>query len=74
MSLARVAVFLIGVIAIECDLADKNNELVINYLQKYGYLDNETRTFSSATEQQVFRRAIELFQEYYELPGRVRAI
>ncbi|XP_071650773.1 collagenase 3-like [Temnothorax longispinosus] len=70
MSLARVISFaIIIVVAVNCE--SNQNETVISYLQKYGYLDNNNaaQRFSSYNTTQELHQAISLFQEFYRLPG-----
>ncbi|XP_011859313.1 PREDICTED: stromelysin-2-like, partial [Vollenhovia emeryi] len=65
-----VATMLICVyIVAECKVINENNEVAIQYLQKYGFLNEKMDTFATSEDQLVLRHAINLFQEYYRLPG-----
>ncbi|XP_071581758.1 collagenase 3-like [Temnothorax nylanderi] len=72
MSLARVITCAI-IIVVGVNCKSNQNESVISYLQKYGYLDNNNngaqRFLSSYNTTQELHRAILLFQEFYRLPG-----
>ncbi|XP_011858203.1 PREDICTED: matrix metalloproteinase-24-like [Vollenhovia emeryi] len=46
----------------------KNNEMVIRYLQRYGYLNEKFDKFANSEDTLVLQHAISLFQEYYKLP------
>ncbi|XP_011883627.1 PREDICTED: matrilysin-like, partial [Vollenhovia emeryi] len=64
-----VATMLICVyIVAECKVIKNNNEVAIQYLQKYGFLNETMDTFATSEDQLVLRHAINLFQEYYRLP------
>ncbi|XP_024872162.1 interstitial collagenase-like [Temnothorax curvispinosus] len=73
MSFVRVITCaIIIVVAVNCN--SNQNETVISYLQKYGYLDNSNnnsvqRFSSSYNTTQELHRAILLFQNFYRLSG-----
>ncbi|XP_011883993.1 PREDICTED: matrix metalloproteinase-18-like [Vollenhovia emeryi] len=46
----------------------ENNEMVIRYLQRYGYLNETFDKLANSEDSFVLQHAISLFQEYYKLP------
>ncbi|XP_024883920.1 72 kDa type IV collagenase-like [Temnothorax curvispinosus] len=72
MSFVRVITCAI-IIVVGVNCKSNENETVISYLQKYGYLENDNngaqRFLSSYNTTQELHRAISLFQEFYRLPG-----
>ena len=63
-----ISVVAIRAIVVKSELIDKENEFAIQYLQKYGYLNEKMQSFRTAAEQRILQDSIGFFQEYYKLP------
>ncbi|KYM96910.1 hypothetical protein ALC62_12420 [Cyphomyrmex costatus] len=70
MSLAFLVAFVsVTVCASTPTVENLVNTEVIEYLQKYGYLNEADVTTHTWIEDEKIKEAIALFQEYYQIPG-----
>ncbi|KYN08424.1 PREDICTED: matrix metalloproteinase-19-like [Cyphomyrmex costatus] len=70
MSLAFLVAFLsVTISASTPTIQNLVNVEVIEYLQKYGYLNEVDVTTHTSIEDEKIKQAIALFQEYYQIPG-----
>ncbi|XP_018398166.1 PREDICTED: matrix metalloproteinase-14-like [Cyphomyrmex costatus] len=74
MSLAYLVVFVSVTVCASTPTAENLvNTEVIEYLQRYGYLNEADVTTHTSIEDEKIKEAIALFQEYYQIPGNADA-